>query len=247
MQKSKLILGIVIMLTVTYLGLQIFEQETAASFVRPAIIPLLTLAYIFKFKDISSYFFLFLFSYSLSEILGTLGYFAYENELIDNFQYYTGNLLYLFAYICLILEVYKHLNIRKLIKQFPLHILILLVLDIYCVVLVSKISITSGYMVENIEFIIEILYNSSIMLLLTITLVNYLSNDSNKSMSLLIGSLCILFSEVLQVAFYYVKYIHIIEVVSNIMLIIAFVLFYTQSSMSYSAANKFKTIDKLEA
>jgi len=85
------------------------------------------------------------------------------------------------------------------------------------------------------------------MLLLTITLVNYLSNDSNKSMSLLIGSLCILFSEVLQVAFYYVKYIHIIEVVSNIMLIIAFILFYIQSSMSYSAVNKFKTLDKLEA
>ena len=72
MRKSKLILGIVIMLTVIYLGLQIFEQETAASFVRPAIIPLLTLAYIIKFKDISTYFFLFLFSYSLSEIIGTM-------------------------------------------------------------------------------------------------------------------------------------------------------------------------------
>ena len=247
MQKSKLILGIVIMLTVTYLGLQIFEQETVASFVRPAIIPLLTLAYVLKFKEYSSFFFLFLFSFSLSEIIGTLGYFAYENELIDNFQYYTGNILYLLAYIFLIFEVNKHLNIRKLIKQFPIHILILLILDVYCVVLVSKISITGGYMENIIEFIIEILYNCSIMLLLTITLVNYLSNDSNKAMSLLIGALCILFSEVLQVAFYYVKYIHILEVAANIMLIVAFILFYTQSSMSYIKENGFKTFDKLEA
>ena len=247
MQKSKLLLGIVIMLTVTYLGLQIFEQETVASFVRPAIIPLLTLAYVLKFKEFSSFFFLFLFSFSLSEIIGTLGYFAYENELIDNIQYYTGNILYLLAYIFLVFEVYKHLNIKKLIKQFPIHILILLILDVYCVVLVSKISITSGFMENNIEFIIEILYNCSIMLLLTITLVNYLSNDSNKAMSLLIGSLCILFSEVLQVAIYYVKYIHILEVAANIMLIVAFILFYTQSGMSYSKENRFRTLDKLEA
>lgn len=246
MQKTKLILGIVIMLTITFLGLQIFKQSTAASFVRPAIIPLLTLAYLLKFKDISSFFFLFLFSFSLSEIVGTLGYFAYENEIIDNFQYYTGNILYILAYIFLILEIYKHLNFKKLLRQFPIHLLILFVLDIYCIVLVSKISITSGYMIYNIEFIIEVIYNSAIMLLLTIAVINYLTNDSNKSMSLLFGALCVLFAEVLQVAFYYVEYVPILEIISNMLLIIAFVLFYIQSGMSYFAENRFKTIDKLE-
>lgn len=246
MQKSKLILGIVIMLTITFLGLQIFKQSTAASFVRPAIIPLLTIAYLLKFKDISSFFFLFLFSFSLSEIVGTLGYFAYDNVIIDNFQYYTGNILYIMAYLFLILEIYKHLNIRKLIKQFPMHLLVLFVLDIYCIVLVSKISITSGYMIYNIEFIIEVIYNSAIMLLLTIAVINYLSNDSNKSMSLLIAALCMLFAEVLQVAFYYVEYVPVLEIVSNMLLIIAFVLFYIQSGMSYFAENPFKTLDKLE-
>lgn len=246
MRKSTILIGFVVILAVTFLGLQVFEQLYVSDLVRPFILPLLTLAYVFRYKDSKSYFFLFLLFFSIAEILGGVIYLDPDNVVLDNFQYYTGNLCLISAYIFLILEIYKTIKLNVVLKKYPIHLLVLLALDIYCVVLVSRVSINSGFMENNIECIIEVIYNSCIMLLLTVSLLNYLHNDSNKSMSLLIASLCLLFSEVIQVAFYYVKYMSLLEIVSSILLIIAFTIFFNQARLKYSDVKKFKTLDKLE-
>ena len=146
---------------------------------------LLTVLYCITGKSKSNYFFYFLLFYSIAEFTGVFSYFAYFSVVVDNIRYYVGNLCYITAYIFLILEVFKSINIRSVISRFPVHIIILLVLDIYSVYLVSEIAVKSEYLSSTLDYTIEIVYNIVVMLLLTITLINYISRDSKKAMNLL--------------------------------------------------------------
>ena len=219
--------------------------------------PLLTVSYVYKYNDKSSLFFYFLLSFSISEILGGLGYLFYENMFFDELQYILGSLLNVIAYVLLALYIYQFIDIKKALKKIPLHILIIIILDIYCVVLVSNVSIDgmsqfidvygqNAYGV--IDYIIEICYNIAIMSLLSISLINYLLNDSKKSMLLLVGSVCILFSEVIQVAYYYIEELLVFEILYLLALVAAIGIYYTQARLKQEPQqSKFNLIDKIEA
>jgi hypothetical protein len=238
------------MLTVSFVGLQIFQQELSAAFVRGLILPLVTVLYCISGKSKSNYFFYFLLCYALSDFSGVFTYFAYFSVYVDNAIYYCGNFLYISAYIFLIMEVLKSINLKSVINRFPVHIMILLVLDIYSVYLVSEIAVKSDYLYGILDYSIEVLYNIVVMLLLTVTLVNYISRDSKKAMNLLLGALCIVFSEVMQVAYFYVSDKNILNVTYSVLLIFAFCFFYIQSNMSYSrneAYNNKPSTENLEA
>lgn len=234
MQKSKLLSGIIIALTISFIGFQIFQVDLIGGIVRGLILPLLTVLYCISGKSKSVHFFYFLIFYALAEFTGVFSYFAYYSVVVDNILYYGGNLAYITAYVFLILEVFKSINFRSVINRFPVHIIILLVLDIYSVYLVSEIAVKSDYLSVMIDYIIEIVYNIVVMLLLTVSLINYISRDSKKAMNLLLGSLCIVFSEVMQVAYFYVSDKNILNVTYSVLLIFAFCFFYIQTGMSYS-------------
>jgi hypothetical protein len=234
MQKSKLLSGIIIALTISFIGFQIFQLDLIGGIVRGLILPLLTVLYCVSGKSKSNYFFYFLIFYSISEFLGVFSYFAYYSVVVDNTIYYLGNLSYITAYVFLILEVLKSINIKSVINRFPVHIIILLVLDIYSVYLVSEIAVKSDYLSGILDYTIEIVYNIVVMFLLTVTLINYISRDSKKAMNLLLGALCVVFSEVMQVAYFYVSDKNILNVTYSVLLIFAFCFFYIQSNMSYS-------------
>lgn len=234
MENNKLLSGIIIALTISFIGLQIFQQELFADFVRGLILPILTVLYCLSGKSKTNYFFYFLLCYSLSDFSRVFSYFAYYSSVVDNALYYGGNLLYITAYIFLILEVFKSFNFKSVINRFPVHIIILLVLDIYSVYLVSEIAVKSEYLYGLLDYSIEIFYNIVVMLLLTVTLVNYISRDSKKAMNLLLGALCIVFSEVMQVAYFYVSDKNILNVTYSVLLIFAFCFFYIQAGMTYS-------------
>ena len=131
MQKSKLLSGIIIALTISFVGFQIFQVDFIGGIVRGLILPLLTILYCVTGKSKSNYFFYFLLFYSLAEFTSVFSYFAYYSVVVDNFLYYGGNLCYITAYVFLILEVLKSIKLKSVISKFPAHIIILLVLDIY--------------------------------------------------------------------------------------------------------------------
>jgi hypothetical protein len=234
MQKSKLLSGLIIALTITFIGFQIFQLDLVGGIVRALILPLLTVLYCISGKSKSNYFFYFLLCYSLAEFTGAFSYFAYYSVIVDDAIYYIGNLAYITAYVFLILEVFKSINFKSVINRFPVHIIILLVLDIYSVYLVSEIAVKSDHLSGLLDYSIEIIYNIVVMLLLTVTLINYINRDSKKAMNLLLGSLCIVFSEVMQVAYFYVSDKNIINVTYSVLLIFAFCFFYIQAGMNYS-------------
>ncbi len=85
------------------------------------------------------------------------------------------------------------------------------------------------------------------MLLLTVTVINYMNRHTKKAMNLLVGAICIVFSEVIQVAYYYVSNENILSVMYSVLLVFAFFFFYLQSGMSYAEEKVYEPLKKLEA
>jgi len=233
MQKKKLLLGVILTLVIAFIGFRIFNQDVIADFIRPIILPLVTVYYIINGYNKKSYFFFFLSIYAFAELFGVFNPLAQESELVDSLLYFGCNSLYILAYIFLIMEVFQSMDITKIFSRFSVHIVILLLLDLYCVILVSEVAIKSENLTTIYDHIIEIAYNAVIMIMLTVTLINYLYRDSRKAMNLLLGALCIVFSEVFQVAYFYVAEINLLSITYSILLVVSFSFFYIQAKMSY--------------
>jgi len=246
MKQTKILLGLIIVLTISFIVFQIFNLNQIAMISRAFILPLVTVLYYLKTKERKSYFFYFLLLYSIPEIIEPLISLS-NSTLIGNIRYYVGNILYVTAYIFLILEILRLMNLKKIFKRFPVPIVILIALDVYSVILVSDTSFSSGYFEGLFENIVEILYNITIMLLLTVTVINYMNRHTKKAMNLLVGAICIVFSEVIQVAYYYVSNENILSVMYSVLLVFAFFFFYLQSGMSYAEEKVYEPLKKLEA
>jgi len=247
MRTTKILLGFIVVLAISFIGFQIFKMDELSIVVRSFILPLLTILYYLKTKDRRSYFFFFLLCYSITEFSEILTYGQDTSVFVNKLMYYGGNGLNITAYIFLILEVLKSMNLKVVWRSYTWHILILLALDVYSVILVSQVSMSSGYFVESMEYVVEILYNITMMLLLTVTLINYINRHSKKAMNLLLGGLCIVFSEVIQVAYYYVSEENIFIVVYSILLVLAFSFFYIQANMNYEKEKNYQVLNGIES
>jgi len=247
MKRAKILLVTIILLSLGFITLRIFNLENIASYVRPMLLPLLAILYCSTKKEKSSNFFYFLLFYSLAEFSGLFSYFARQSYVIDNLLYFGGNILYITAYVFLILEILKTMNLKRIIHQYPTYILILVALDVYSVFLVSDITFKSDHFYGHFDYLIEIAYNTIIMLLMTTTLINYISQHTKKAMNLLLGALCIVFSEVMQVAYFYVSDENILGVIYSVLLVLAFVFFYIQSNLSHVENENFEALENQEA
>ena len=232
MHRTKLLLAVVGVLVTTFFGFIVFQQDRLSDYIRPFILPLVTVMYCASGYSKSTNFFLFLLFYAIGEFFTVAYYNVTLAEQLDNVLYYLCNSLYIMAYVFLTIEVLRQMELAKILKKFSLHLIVLLILDVYCVILVTDVAVKSGALVFAFDRVLEFTYNVVIMALLTITLVNYLHRDTKKAMNLLLGSLCIVFSEVIQVAYYYVSEITILSIAYNLLLILAFIFFYMQIGMS---------------
>jgi len=246
MQNQKLLMVFIIILAIIYIGLQILEMQVIADYVRPTLVPLLTITYYLAKKEKSSNFFYFLLFYSIGEIFSLFRYFGLDFFFIDDLLYYLVNTLFITAYIFLILEILKPINIRKTFNRYTTYILILAVLDIYSVILVTEIAIKSEFLDGFFDYLTEIVYNIAFMLLLSVALINYISSHSKKAMNLLLGTLCIVFSEVMQVAYFYVSEQNKLSVIYAILLVLAFTFFYIQSNLSYADSKIYEAVETKE-
>ena len=249
MQQTKLLYGTVIALTLLFLGLQVMDLMMWSTVVRGLILPFLIVLYCTRSKEKSSYFFWFLVSYATAEALGMLEFLAVRYEAVNLIRYFGGNICYILAYGLLILEVVKSMDLNKLFKKYYIHIAILFAMDVYCVAWVSRISWSSDYFTKSLpDIFIEVLYNGVIMLLLSFTLLNYISKDSKKAMNLLLGTLAFVISEVLQVAYFYVTdERNILGTAYTILLVVAFVFLYMQSGMTYVSRENYRIYKQANA
>lgn len=226
MYKSKILMGLVLIVYILSVSFQFFNFSEVANSLKSFIIPIFTLLYFLTTKRKSLFFSLFLIVYSISDLLLFL-----EPFIAQKVNYYIGNSLNIIAYLCLILEVYKSVSVVHILKNYKIHLLVLTILNIYIIYVLQV--IVDPYVAKTNEYYVEIVYNFVMLFVLSITLVNYFYRDNVKSLYLFLGALCIVFSEVIWVAYIYISANTILSILSTSLYMLAFNFFYMQSKLYY--------------
>lgn len=235
--KKKLIIQILlVVLTITLIGLQAVGEYSFTFIVRAIGFPLLTMLYCIKTKDRKSYFFYFLLVFSVSEFFGTFIYMAYNSALVNDLMYYGRNSLYIAAYVFLLLKILKTINFKREYKRLSLPGLILLILSTYIVIYLFNITMNSEdfEVVKWYDYLLVLIYNAVIMVLLTTALLSYLCEDSKKRIILFFGVLFIVFSEIIQIASFYLVSQKILDIAHTVLIILGFSFLYFQFNLNYS-------------
>ena len=232
MKITNIIIFFIIALCVLFTIFQINGREFLSSGSKSLIAPLFTALYFLNVTQRSRYFSLFLILFSIAEISTVFEYFTidWSQEYLDAY-YIIGNSVYILAYFFLILEVLKTINLRKVLKSYFIHVIVLLALNIYIVyVLITivnpKFQVDSEYLIG-----VELVYNIIMLLLLTLALISYFYNDNRKTLLLFFGSICIVFSEVIQIAYFYIADQDLLNIAQTILFVLAFSFFYFQSKV----------------
>lgn len=225
MYKSKVLVSFIILLCMLFVVFHFNGSYWKAEVARSFIIPFITVLYLIKKKDKSAYFTLFLVAFSLSDILSLFSF----NVFFD-LSYYIGNSLYIVAYLALTYEIILSIKMKHIFNHFKLHVLVLIFLNIYANYVLLEIE---QEFVSGLEIGIELAYNIFTLLLLSVSLLNYLYRDDNKAFILFLGSLCIVVSEVIQIAYFYISDNSLLNVSYSLLLILAFIFYYIQSKLEY--------------
>ncbi len=227
MQLDRILKVTLVVISLAFLGLQVMSLEFQAAGARVSLVLLLTLLYCMKVSSKRLFFFLFLICFSLGEIISYLSYFVdIDYETDPDYFYYISNGMYILSYVFLIIRVIMDMNIKNILHKFWIHLLVLVVLDVFCVIILSG---TTEKLLSKHEFSLEQLYNTIIMILLTVAMINYMSKNSQKSMNLLLGAIFIFFSEVIQMTYFYISDINILNVMCSLFLVLAFLFLYLQA------------------
>lgn len=220
---------ILILLSICYIALLAFGNQIEGDGVSAVVLTLLTILYYRGYEKKRHFFMMFLITFTFAHILNYIAHYLPEYEHL-NYQYYSVNLLYILSYVFLILRVATTFDFRVIFRKFPIHILILVVLDILCV---SIITATAESKLSTTEYLLEFSYNTVIMALLSFALVNYLFRNDNKSMLFLVASIFIVFSEIIQLAYYYIVNYdsNNLSAIYSTFLVMAFLFYYLQSQI----------------
>ncbi|MFD1614264.1 hypothetical protein [Gelatiniphilus marinus] len=214
-----------------FVGLEFFGNNTLAIQLSVLIIPLIALLYFVSVKRKTLYFSLFLIGYSIPELM----FFA-KDKLVYETYYYICNGLSVLAYLFLLIEIFKSINYQVVLKRFKLQIIVLVILSLYMGYVLFK--IISPYLLVSIEYFLEISYNVLILLVLSLSLLNYFDKDDNKSFLLFLGSLCIVFSEVINIAYLYIANKNMLNFMFVTLFVLAFFFFYQQSKLEEEVDEK---------
>ncbi|RCT54455.1 hypothetical protein [Winogradskyella sp. KYW1333] len=220
-----------------------FQIEGAA--VSAIILILLTVLYCGWTANKSRLFCWFLGLYTLGHILSYSAWYGPDLHKGDiDYFYYIANILFILAYIFLILKILIKLDYRAVFSKLSIPLFILIVLDVFCVSIVTE---TAQGVLEFYEYILEYIYNTIIMVLLSLALINYMYRNDIKSMMFLMGSICIAFSEIIQLAYFYVMEDKILGFIYSFFLVVAFIFFYRQSQLEYTGPEMDYSDNHLEA
>lgn len=226
---SRTLVVFISLIYILFVGVEFFGDVTLAMQLSVLIIPLITLHYFVSATRKTLYFSLFLVCYSIPELF----YFV-KDKIVYETYYYICNGLSVLAYVFLLIEIFKSINYQKVLKSFKLQLIVLMFLSLYMGYVLFK--IISPHMLVSVEYILEISYNVVILLVLSISLLNYFYKDDKKSLLLFLGALCIVFSEVINIAYIYIAQQNILNFMFVSLFVMAFYFFYQQSKLEYAVS-----------
>ncbi|MBC2845482.1 hypothetical protein [Winogradskyella flava] len=235
-----------LLLGVVFIVLQGFAYKAEGDAIGTLMLVLLIVMYLKWTEDKNRYFIGFLILFSIGHLLDFYSWYgpAIDEGNID-YYYYGVNILSILSYVFLTIRFASKLKFKKVFAELAIPMVILIILDIFCVVLVT--DTTKGALLSAHEYALEFIYNAIIMTLLSVALITYMYRNDNKSMLFLIGSICIVFSEIIQLAYYYIvvddKELGFIYA---FFLVVAFVFFYLQSQLPFTGPQPSYSEERLE-
>ncbi|WP_139000498.1 hypothetical protein [Hyunsoonleella aestuarii] len=231
MSRTKILIGFIILLCVLFTVFEFGEILWLSEVSRGLIVPSITVLYITNYKPKICCFALFLILFSLAEIVSILSLLpVVESKVPYLLIYYTCNGLYATAYSFLVFNIIRTLNIRVIARNFYIHLFVLAILNSYLLYVLFKIM--SPFILDIGEIFIEIAYNIAILMVLSASLINFIYKDTQKSLLMFLGSLCIVFSEVIQLAYLYISSKILLDILYTILLVAAFYFFYKQAILN---------------
>ena len=242
MSKTKFLVGLLVLLCILFVIFQFNEYEQLSCITRSLIVPMFTLLYFQSARRKSFYFSMFLILFSTTELTSLV-----SNYLPYTVDYYFGNGLYIAAYIFLILEVFRSLNFHYVLNNYSMHLIVLTALDVYVMYILLK--VTPDISLLTMEYYVEITYNLAMLILLSVSLLNYFYKDTRKSFLLFVGSLCLVFSEVILIYYMYIETEkkNLLIFSSSFLLILGFYFLYSQSNYRIKEPNNEKEFIAQEA
>lgn len=144
--------------------------------------------------------------------------------------YFSANTLFILSYMVIIVKMLSALKLKSYVKKLLIHILVLLVLDVFSVIIVTE---RTEKVLNPAEYILEFIYNSVVMILLSVALLNYIYRDDIKSMNMLLASILIAFSEIIQMAYFYIADNNTFNIMCSVLLVDTFLFFYIQSTLKH--------------
>ena len=227
MLVKKILKIVLLLLGGIFILLQGFAKEVEGAILSAVIFVLFSWLYYAWTKHRSKLFMSFLVLFTLAQTISVFAWFGSElEESQTDYIYYIVNILYIISYTLLILKTIRQLKLKVVFSELTIPILVLIVLDIFCVSLISN---TTEGMFSNYQFILEYTYNAVVMTLLSIALIDYMYRNNTKSMLFLVGCIFMVFSEIIQLAYFYILSDDTLGFVYSTFLVIAFFFFYLQS------------------
>ncbi|WP_369995800.1 hypothetical protein [Winogradskyella sp.] len=241
---NRFIKVILLLLGGVFIVLQGLAYESEGAAVSALMLILLTVLYCVWTPKKSRLFFWFLVVSAMGYLLGFLSWYMPRiEEGGTDYYYYGSNILFIISYLFLIIKIVSSFKLKEVFKGLAIPIIILLILDVFCVVLVSE---TTEAALTGSEYALEYVYNAVIMALLSVALIDYMYRNDTKSMLFLVGSICIVFSEIIQLAYYYILEDNSLGFVYSLFLVVAFLFFYLQSQLDASDPEPFYMDEQLE-
>ncbi|MFB9054284.1 hypothetical protein ACFFVB_14445 [Formosa undariae] len=242
MRKTHYLLILLFLLSVLYVVAEyasLFEYSEAAM---ALVVPVISVFYLITCKRKTPYFTTFLVLYSLAYLFvlgGVSGIHKYLN-------YYVSNLLFITAYVFLIYGVSKKIPFKGVVPRFNLTIIILVLLNSYVLYNLWSNDFSSEYFFREtsniiekfpteddpllretmMSMLLEFVYNLVVLILLNVSFINYLYRENKRAMLLFVGSLCVVFSEVIQYAIFYPSDVVILNVICFLLILVGFLCFY---------------------
>ncbi len=243
--KEGLLLGIIALLCVIFLISATIDIGIFGDYARVLIFPLSLTYYIIKIKDKNLFFIVFLLFFLVAEVLLFL---AINYGLLKKFGMtiiYLGTLSYIISYFGLLYFIVSKINLKLLFKRFSLHSIVLIFFGFYLIYALDNMLKHHGLAsMPMMEYVLATVYNLAIILVLIFSLLSYLYHDTRKSLLLFIACLCIVFSELVQTAYYFMAREGLLDLVYTVLLSVGFLMLVVYVAYGNKSKSMSKSINK---
>ncbi|WP_290470768.1 hypothetical protein [Lacinutrix sp. MedPE-SW] len=208
-----------------------FGFELLSSSIELLLVPVITVFYYLgnlKTPGLT----LFFISYSIGDLANILDF-----NKVSDWSYYLCNTLYIIAYLGLISYVSKQLNLLQLIKKNKLDLFVLLLLAIGMTYVLVTIILLVDFDSDNIGLIhfVEFSFSIILIILMMLSYFKYIQHTSRKFFLLFLGCLCLVFSELVLVGYYYIAEYVFISYISTILYVTAIFLLYYHTLINHES------------